>query len=634
MEELKERMQNLIENSEMVYCPICNNNKPMKQITHKHLKLHSLTIEEFKQKYPGCFLTNPIREEKAKEARRQGKQKIENTVVIKQCWNFESCGHEVSVNINVGNRNVTCNDCKNKGLFHPDFLKDKQRVSQLAQTINKDRTIIDKRTKSLLERSPEEINNFKIKRENTLKEKDGDDWKQVQLEKTKAGMLKTYGKEFAFKIPEFKQKASNTLFERSGFYTSMENPDNVRKVREKLLPKQKEITERTIQTNIQKYGGRGPTCSPLVIAKMQKTHMQRFVPKLKIFLEKVQLEIIGEYIDAYAYNNYKCLKCSSIFSSNWNQIQQGRLCPSCQNKFKPSRAEDEIYEYLSSLGISNILRNDRVLIKPYEIDILLPDQKICIEHSGLYTHSNKVLQNTRKGMDDLTFYHIYKYDECKNKGYQLLTIFEDEWMFKQDIVKSMLKQRVGLNNNPQIYARDCEIREIKKDIKRDFLKKFHIQGNDNSSIRLGAFTKENDVLVAVMTFSHPSRAKGVRIKKDGQWELNRFCTDSNFRVPGIAGKLLEHFKRNYEWKEIFSYADRRWSEGNLYHKLGFTLVSNLTKIIPNYWYIDCNKLIRIHRYALRKTKNDDPILTEKMSRIIQGYERIYDCGNLKFVLNK
>ena len=207
-------------------------------------------------------------------------------------------------------------------------------------------------------------------------------------------------------------------------------------------------------------------------------------------------------------------------------------------------------------------------------------------------------------------------------------------LLKNDIVKSMLKQRLGLNISKQVYARKCEIFEITYETKRDFLNKFHIQGNDNSRIMLGAFSKVEGELVAVMTFSKPSIAKGSGKQIDGHWELNRFCTDSNYRVPGVAGKLLKHFQRNFSWIYIYSFADRRWSSGNLYNTLGFTLESDVDKIPPNYWYMDSTNLKRLHRFTLRKTKDDPKDIPEKMLRVSQGYNIIYDCGNLKYSILK
>ena len=163
-----------------------------------------------------------------------------------------------------------------------------------------------------------------------------------------------------------------------------------------------------------------------------------------------------------------------------------------------------------------------------------------------------------------------------------------------------------------------------KESKYNHLNKFHIQGKDISRIRLGAFY--NNVLLSVMTFSVPNISKGSKNKKD-VWELNRFCSDYNYHIPGIASKFLTCFKRNYDWKEIFSYADRRWSNGNLYYKLGFNL-EHITK--PNYWYT--KGYVRIHRFNLRKKPTEPKEISELILRYNEGFRRVWDCGNLKFII--
>jgi hypothetical protein len=129
-----------------------------------------------------------------------------------------------------------------------------------------------------------------------------------------------------------------------------------------------------------------------------------------------------------------------------------------------------------------------------------------------------------------------------------------------------------------------------------------------------------------MTFSHGSISRK-KLNDNKLWELSRFCSNSNYHIPGIASKLLIYFKRNYSWKEIFSYADRRWSLGNVYYKLGFKLDS-ITK--PNYWYI--KDLNRIHRFNLRKKYSEPKDIPECILRKKEGYYRIWDCGHLKFMI--
>jgi len=133
-----------------------------------------------------------------------------------------------------------------------------------------------------------------------------------------------------------------------------------------------------------------------------------------------------------------------------------------------------------------------------------------------------------------------------------------------------------------------------------------------------------------MTFSHGNISKGSK-KTEYVWELSRFCIKIGYHIPGISGKLLSYFKKNFKWKEIFSYADRRWSDGDVYYKLGFNL-NSITK--PNYWYTkDGTK--RIHRFNLRKKEEEPSNIPEWVLRLQEGYYRIWDCGNLKFsMINK
>ncbi len=302
----------------------------------------------------------------------------------------------------------------------------------------------------------------------------------------------------------------------------------------------------------------------------------------------------------------------------------GYLCPKCYPRNDgTSLAEKEIYKFICDLiGEDKVEHNCYSIIKnlttnrSLELDIHIPSRQIAIEYDGLYWHSEF-------RSEDPTNNHLQKTNLCKEKGIQLIHIFEDEWIFKKEIVKARIKQILRANQNiERIHARKCIIKEIEPKVKNEFLEEFHIQGKDASKVKLGAFFE--DKLISIMTFGKGNISKGSK-SKEGVWELNRFCSNSNYHIPGIAGKLLSYFKKNFEWKEIFSYADRRWSQGNLYYKLGFEL-EHITK--PNYWYL--KGFERIHRFNLRKTKDDPKDIPEWVLRQKEGYSRIWDCGNLKF----
>jgi len=429
-------------------------------------------------------------------------------------------------------------------------------------------------------------------------------------EKKRQTNLKKYGVEYPGQSEEFKEKMKKTSLKNYG----VEYPSQSKVVLEKVR-----------QTNLNRYGIEWNINDPEIRRKMNETRLKTFTKKLHKVLEYLDIELIGEYKNTYSDTEWKCKKCNSIFASCWFNIQQGHCkCPFCFPSIPGgSKLENEISDYVSSLiGANKIQKNCWDVIKnpksnrKVEIDIFIPDLKIAIEFDGLYWHSELRLPDND--------YHLIKTEECEKQGIKLIHIFEDEWIFKQDIVKERLKQILNINNKERIHGRKCNIQIINSKTKNKFLEKYHIQGPDKSIVKLGAF--HNNKLVSVMTFAKGNISKGSK-SIEGVWELNRFCSDYNFHIPGIASKLLTHFKRNYEWKEIFSYADRRWSQGNLYHKLDFELDS-ITKI--NYWYL--KGYDRIHRFNLRKRPDEPKDIPEWVLRDSEGYTRIWDCGSLKFKL--
>jgi len=70
--------------------------------------------------------------------------------------------------------------------------------------------------------------------------------------------------------------------------------------------------------------------------------------------------------------------------------------------------------------------NNRSVLNCLELDIYLPEYNVAIEFNGLYWHSELYKEKD---------YHLNKTLECKKKGVDLLHIFEDDWVFKQDIIK-------------------------------------------------------------------------------------------------------------------------------------------------------------------------------------------------------
>jgi hypothetical protein len=325
------------------------------------------------------------------------------------------------------------------------------------------------------------------------------------------------------------------------------------------------------------------------------------------------------YIDSISKIDIFCETCKKYFKQTPSNHINGYGCYRCC--LKESLLESFIEKFLLKLNIS-FSKNDRNVLEGKELDFFIPSHNIAIECNGIYWHSE--LMGKNKG------YHLNKTEECKKKNIKLIHIFESEIKKAPKKVLSRLKSILNVNKY-KFFARKCEIQKIDKKTKGNFLNKYHIQNNDRSSIFLGLFYKKR--LVSVMTFCKNRKALGKK-HEEGEYELSRFASSFNFNVIGGASKLLSNFIKEYSPKKITSYADMRWSTGNLYYKIGFKLIK---KSLPNYWYFSKKDSMNLkHRFGFRKgilekrLDTFDKNKTEWENMKLNGYNRIWDCGNFVF----
>lgn len=292
-----------------------------------------------------------------------------------------------------------------------------------------------------------------------------------------------------------------------------------------------------------------------------------------------------------------------------------------KEKYK-SAEELEVVRFLKTdLGISNIVENTRKLLPSgKELDIYLPEYKIAIEYNGVYWHHEDIPHITRS-------YHSDKFKECAELGIQLITIFSYFWAYKKDVVKKLLVAKLNKSER-RVYARNCSVVELKSSETKRFFEENHVQGYTAAQVSYGL--KFLDELVAIMTFSRGRIAMG---KSRDHVELVRYATACS--VVGGASKLLSHFLKNNEWDSIVSYSDNEWSNGKLYHKLGFELESDVP---PSYWYVSRNGSRMYHRFTYSKQKlvkqGADPNLTESQITKSMGLLKLWDCGKKKWILRK
>jgi predicted nucleic acid-binding Zn-ribbon protein len=421
-----------------------------------------------------------------------------------------------------------------------------------------------------------------------------DENKKTRIDKSKEALNEKYGEDSFFKLNEFKENKKKLFIEKYGVEAPMYVPEFVEKLKNTF----------------------------------RKNHLEKLIPKL----DENNLELLDDYKQnkngntSQAYT-FKCKKCDNIFTSTIMGSGKIPICRKCFPINKNSNLEQKIKDFLNEKNIKHIDSN-RTLLNGKEIDIYLPEYNLGIEVNGNYFHSEI-------GGDKTKNYHIDKTILSEKIGINLIQFYEDEIILKHDIVISKISSKIKLNKT--IFARKCELREIDKKESSHFLNENHLQGNCIDKIRYGLFF--NEELVSVITFGKKRKSLGNKENNNSDYELIRFCNKNFINVVGGFSKLLKHFIKNNNPTKIETFADCRLSGLNLektvYYKNGFTYVNRTP---PNYWYVKTDKYLnRYHRFVFRKDvlikEGFDKSLTEWEIMKIKGYDRIWDCGSLKFELN-
>lgn len=443
--------------------------------------------------------------------------------------------------------------------------------------------------------------------------------------KNRRTLNEKYGVDNISKLNEIKEKKKQTCLLKHGVYY----PQQSDKIREKSNitkferygDKNWNNKEKAKNTCLEKYGVEFPQSLGEIKRKQQLT-----------YFNNNYLSIIDNYryFNIIDYNIDKNMEMICDLNSGhtfkiryklfWNRLNnKSTVCTVCNPISKNiSGAEIKLLNYIKSIYKSEIITSDKNIISPNELDIYLPDLKLGFEYNGLYWHSDLYKPKN---------YHLEKTEMCEKRGITLIHIWEDDWLYKSDIVKSMIRNKLGLSN--KIMARKCIIKEVNSKDARIFLDKNHLQGHIKSSIRIGLYY--NDQLVSLMTFGKtrvPLNSK----QTEGEYELYRFCNIQNSLIVGGMSKLLNYFIKKYNPKKIITFVDRSHSIGTSYKNVGFKFLYNTSP--GYYWIVDG---IRSYRYNWRKdklvkmgydkTKSENQIMKEL------GYNKIYNAGNIKLEYN-
>jgi len=254
------------------------------------------------------------------------------------------------------------------------------------------------------------------------------------------------------------------------------------------------------------------------------------------------------------------------------------------------------------------------LISPYQLDFYIPSLKLAIEFNGLYWHSELAGRDRN--------YHKNKFKKCDEQGITLLQVFEQDLLFKENIVKARILNAMQKNPN-RLFARKLKVIIVNNQVAKKFFDENHLQSGINSKFNYGLVDNE-DQLYAVMGFSK------TRFSKNYEYEITRFSVKNGYSIPGAASKLFSSFVKEHSPLSVVSYADLNWGKGGVYLKLGFEF-SHYTN--PNYWYFrnlsEIYSRVKFQKHKLPKELHHLGSEWDIMKHL--KWNRYWDSGNAVYV---
>ena len=476
-------------------------------------------------------------------------------------------------------------------------------------------------------------------------------------EKRKHTNLKIYGVNFASQNEDVKNKIKETNLERYGKEHATQSEQIKEKTKNTNLKKwgveypilTKEIKDKARKTLLDNYGVEHPLQNDELLKKVKITNLNIFGTECVFFNEDIKNKIKNTQLNKLNYaksqnlvtindlvkmfnrdettilNDIRLLNLKIIkFDNDFRFYIETSNLPILSDFFSKTDAcgksycEKELVDFVKSIYSDEIVENTKRIIPPKELDIYIPKMKLAIEYNGLYWHDeNHVDRN----------YHLTKTNMCNKKGIDLIHVFEDDWLYKKEIVKSMIASRLGIYKE-KIFARKCQIKEIEKDQAKIFFDENHLQGFTYGDLYLGLTF--NDELIQCICINK----KGWH---DGNVELTRMVTKLNTQVIGGFSKLMKHISDYIEYKSITSYVYKAWFNGKGYIESGFKIVKENN---PSYSYVVNGR--RVHKSHFRKDKIKkmfergelkfyDSDKTEHENMIENKIYRIYDCGTMKVI---
>ena len=439
-----------------------------------------------------------------------------------------------------------------------------------------------------------------------------------------------YGVDYVFQNKQFKEQAKKSSLIKYG----VDNPAKSDKIKDKVK-----------QSFMRNYGVIHPRQLKAVVDKQKRTLEERYGTPYPRMTDPSKYAVYQNFqsdpamfIDKNFRQNPTIQQIMDLCGVNYTTVIHIIHSAKCEDlvKWSTYSLEEEVKTFIQSVSNTAILMHDRSLISPYEVDIYLPEFKLAIECNPTVTH-NSSIEDPWGGPPKDKCYHQMKSKRCQEHRVQLIHIFGYEWKYKQDIIKSILRNKLKCNESIY-YARKLILDDNVQYVESaQFLNENHRQGNCvGGNVRLGLRDSRGELL-ALMTFGKVRNSISKSSDScEGDVELLRFCTKLNTSVVGGCSKLFKYYVRNFPFHSIISYSDFARTSGSIYSKLGFEFEHLST---PGYMWVHISNDTYLTRVACQKQNISDTFddcdidlsMTESQIMTSLNYVRIYDSGACKWI---
>jgi len=376
------------------------------------------------------------------------------------------------------------------------------------------------------------------------------------------------------------------------------------------------LAEKMTGANNPFFGKRHTEESLVLMRKQRRISCDEFEQRSGALLKR-GVVVLTSYNDYQTrqnqYLDIKCSVCNHVDKKTLQALERGSLCSRC-HPITTSQAELAIADFVCSLvSEHSVKRNDRHLIGPKEIDILVQEQSVGIEYDGLYWHSEASKAPSPRAPLGKTL-------SCADNDIRLIRIYEDAWRDRQSVCKSIIRHSLGKSD--KIYARSCAPpAQISTKESAIHLDSWHIYGSTPARIAFGL--RHMDELVSIITLRVPRQKK---YRDQNMIEIARFASRLNTAVVGGFQRLLKiaiEWAKNEGFDGIVTYADLDLSAGSVYAKAGFEHAGDTG---PSYWYSDGTT--RLDRFKFRAARGK----SERQIAFDNCVHRIYGAGSRIYTL--